>query len=103
MTKDAYFDMCDSLGSEPLDEEIPVDYEDLHLDVQEAMGIYHKLRDEWDTMNGTYLGKSYAGIIDIFTILEVPIEDRRTLFDLLGIIDRHRSKSISDNKPKSET
>ena len=101
MTKDAYFEMCEALGSEPVDSEIPVDYEDLLIDVQEAMTIYSKLRDEWDTMNGVYLGKNYAGILDIFEILEISKEDRRTVFDLLGIIDKHRSKAIADMKPKT--
>lgn len=101
MTKDAYFEMCEALGSEPVDSEIPVDYEDLLIDVQEAMSIYSKLRDEWDSMNGVYLGKNYAGILDIFEILEISKEDRRTVFDLLGIIDKHRSKAIADMKPKT--
>lgn len=98
MTKEAYFEMCEALGSEPLESEIPVEYEDLFVDVQEALGIYYKLKDEWDTMNGNYLGKSYAGILDIFTILGVSEEDRKTVFDLIGIIDTHRSKAIADAK-----
>ena len=101
MTKAAYFEMCEALNSEPVDSEIPIDFEDLYVDVQEAMGIYVKLRDEWDMVNGVYLGKNYAGILDIFSILEVPAEDTKTMFDLIGIIDRHRSKSIADSKPKS--
>lgn len=102
MTKEAYFEMCEALGSEPLEEEIPVDYEDFCLDVQEALGIYQKLRDEWDTMNGVYLGKNYVGLVDILELLEVPVEDRRTQFELIGIIDRHRSKAIADAKPKTK-
>ncbi len=100
MTKTAYYDMCEMLGSEPLLEEIPVEYQDFLIDVQEALGIYHSLKDEWDAMNGIYLGKSYAGILDIFTILEVPVEDHKTMYKLIGIIDNHRSKAISDAKPK---
>jgi hypothetical protein len=100
MTKDAYFELCEAMGTEPVEEEIPVDFEDFYIDVQEALAIYQKLKDEWDTMNGNYMGKSYAGIIDIFTILEVPVEDHKTLFTLIGIIDRYRSKAISDSKPK---
>ena len=102
MTKEAYFDMCEALGSEPIEEEIPVDYEDFCLDVQEALGIYQKLRDEWDTMNGVYLGKNYVGLVDILELLDVPVEDRRTQFELIGIIDRHRSKAIADAKPKTK-
>lgn len=102
MTKEAYFEMCDVLGNEPIESEIPTDYEDLFRDVQEALGIYSKLRDEWDTMNGNYLGKSYSGILDIFDILDVPVEDRKSMFELIGLIDKHRSKAIADAKPKSK-
>ncbi len=100
MTKEAYFEMCEALGSEPLEEEIPVEYDDLYVDVQEALLIYNKLKDEWDTMNGNYMGKNFAGILDILTILEVPVEDRKTVFDLIGLIDRYRAKAIADSKPK---
>jgi hypothetical protein len=54
-------------------------------------------------MNGNYMGKNYTGIVDIFTILDVPREDWRTMFDLIGMIDTHRSKAIKDNKPPSKT
>lgn len=102
MTKEAYFEMCDMLGNEPIESEIPIDNEDLFRDVQEALNIYSKLRDEWDTMNGNYLGKSYSGILDILDILDVPVEDRKSMFELIGLIDRHRSKAIADAKPKSK-
>ena len=101
MTKTAYLEMCEMLGSEPIEEEMPVEYDDLFIDIQQAMGIYSKLRDEWDTMNGVYMGKNYSGILDIFTILEVPVQDHKTMFDLIGLIDAYRSKAIADSKPKS--
>ena len=100
MTKETYFEMCEALGSEPIDSEVPVTYDDLLLDVQEALDIYSKLKDEWDTMNGNYMGKSYAGLKDIFDILDVPTEDRKTVFNLIGMIDRHRSIAIAESKPK---
>lgn len=103
MTKDAYFDMCEMLGSEPIESEIPVDFNDLPIAAQQAFSIYSKLRDEWDFMSGNYLGKSYAGILDILTLLEVPVEDRRTMFELITIIDGHRSKAIADSKPKTKS
>lgn len=101
MTKDAYFEMCAALNSEPIESEIPVEYDDLSIDVQEALSIYSKLKDEWDTMNGVYLGKSYNGILDIFDILEVPKEDRKTMFELIGSIDNIRSKAIEAKRPKN--
>jgi hypothetical protein len=100
MTKAAYFEMCEALGSEPIESEIPVEYDDLPIDAQEAIGIYVKLKDEWDSMNGVYLGKSYSGILDIFEILEVPKEDRRMVFELIGTIDKIRSKALEAKRPK---
>lgn len=100
MTKEAYFEMCEMMGSEPIESEIPIDFNDFPVTVQQAFGVYSKLRDEWDTMNGNYMGKSYAGILDILTILEVPVEDRKTMFELIGLIDKYRSEMIAANKPK---
>lgn len=93
--------MCEALGSEPVEEEIPVEYDDLLTEVQQALDIYGKLKDDWDTMNGNYMGKQYTGILDIFSILDVPREDYKTMFDLIGIIDTHRSNAISNSKPKA--
>lgn len=100
MTKDAYLDMCEMMGSEPDPDQIPVEFSDLYIDLQSALGIYGKLKDEWDTMNGNYLGKNYSGMLDIFTILDVPVEDRKTMFELIVLIDKYRSKAIADSKPK---
>lgn len=102
MTKEAYFEMCEALGTEPLDEEIPVEMQDFPVEVQEAINIYYKLRDEWDTMNGIYLGKSYAGLGDILTILEVPNEDRKFLLEWLAVMDAARSKSLKALRPAKE-
>lgn len=98
MTRDQYFEMCEALGTEPLEEEIPVDYEDLPIDVHQAYNIYNKLQDNWDTMSGVYIGKVYAGIIDIFDMYEIDKEERKVIFSLLQVIDRHRSELISQKK-----
>lgn len=102
MTKDAYYEMCEALGSDPLEEEIPVEMEDFPDEVQEAINVYYKLRDEWDTMNGVYLGKSFAGFADILDILEVPKEDRKYLLEWISIMDAARSKAFRDMKANKE-
>lgn len=98
MTKDQYYEMCEALGTEPLETEIPVDYEDLPIDVHQAYNIYNKLQDNWDTMSGVYIGKVYAGIVDIFDMYEIDKEERKVIFSLLQVIDRHRSELISQKK-----
>lgn len=101
MTKETYYEMCEMLGTQPVPEEIPVEYSDLPNEVQYALEIYPKFRDDWDSMNGDYMGKNFSGISDIFDILEVPKEDRKDLFDLLNLIDRHRAESIADRKKQA--
>lgn len=102
MTKEAYYEMCEALGSEPDEDEIPVEMEDFPPEVQEAISIYYKLRDEWDTMNGIYIGKSFAGFADILDILEVAQSDRKYLLEWISIMDATRAKVYRDSKPSKE-
>lgn len=101
MTKDQYFEMCEALGTEPEDEEIPIEMNDFPDVVQEAIGVYYKLRDEWDTFNGTYMGKSYVGLSEIFNILDIEKCDRKYILDWISIMDNTRSKIISSQKSKT--
>lgn len=86
------------MGSTPLDDEIPVELSDLPLDIQEILYIYNRMKDEWDTFNGIYLGKSYTGIFDMFNVLQIPVEDRKSVLDWLFVIDEIRSDLIRNKK-----
>lgn len=103
MTKEMYFEMCEALGNEPVEEEIPIEIDDFPDEVQEAISIYYKMRDEWDTMNGVYLGKNYAGFSDILDILEIDHIDRKFLLELISIMDSIRSKVLAAQRPKQDT
>lgn len=100
MTKERYFEMCEDLGSEPVEEEIPVGFEDLVVEAQQAMQIYNNLQDSWDYMNGNYIGKILIGFKDILEIFDVPKEDHRVMYELIMYIDSIRAKAIRDAKPK---
>ena len=102
MTREQYFEMCEALGTEPEDEQIPVQYDDFPDVVQEAIGVYYKLRDEWDSFSGTYMGKSYVGLAEIFDILEIDKSDRKYILDWITVMDNTRSKIISSQKLKSD-
>jgi len=51
MTKEQYLEMCEMLGTEPVDAEIPVDFTDFPELVQQILNIYNVLislgRYEW--------------------------------------------------------
>jgi hypothetical protein len=93
--------MCVMLGSEPIESEIPIEYDDLPEDVQEAILVYNMLQDNWDTMNGLYLGKYLGGIGEIFNIAQ--IEDKQTCFSIIQTIDQVRAKLINDRKPAKQS
>jgi hypothetical protein len=101
MTKEQYFEMCEALGNEPIESEIPVDFEDFPLEVQQAFNAYRMLRDEWDTMNGNYLGKSLIGVKDVLEATEIESSDQKFIIMLIRMIDNVRSDEIN-NKKKME-
>lgn len=102
VTKETYFEMCEALGTEPVESEIPVELEDFPEEVQQAMLVYYKLRDDWDTMNGNYMGKSYQGLKDVLDILEIESADRKFVLDLIQVMDSARQRAIQAQKPKKE-
>lgn len=102
MTKEVYLDMCKQLGNEPVDAEIPVEIDDLPLEVQEALQIYNTLQDNWDYMNGNYIGKNLSGFRDILELYEIPREDHRTTYELLLKIDKIRAKRIREAKKNAK-
>ena len=102
MTKDAYFEMCEALGNEPLESEVPVDFEDFPLEVQQAFNAYKMLRDEWDTMSGSYLGKSLIGVKDILEATEIDVSEHKLVIMLIRIIDNVRSEEINNKKKTQE-
>jgi hypothetical protein len=101
MTKDQYFEMCETMGSDPIESEIPVEFEDFPIEVQQAFNAYRMLRDEWDTMNGNYLGKSLIGVKDVLEATEIEQSEQKFIIMLIRMIDAVRSDEIN-NKKKME-
>lgn len=100
VTKETYFEICEQLGSQPIEEEIPVEMEDFPDEIQEALNIYFRLRDDWDGFSGKYMGKNFTGLSDILDIYQIPKSSRQDLLDWIFIIDRVRAKCIADAQPK---
>ena len=48
MSADQYFEMCEQMGWEPKDEEIPRDPGELPYNVQSALLLYNALPDIWE-------------------------------------------------------
>jgi hypothetical protein len=91
------------MGSEPVEEEIPIEITDFPDTVQTAFRIYGLLQDVWEGMSATYMGKNLTSIENIFNILDINLEDRIVLLELVVLIDSARSNQISSSKPKDKT
>lgn len=102
MTKDQYFEMCEALGTEPLESEIPVELDDFPIEVQQAFNVYRMLRDEWDTMSGIYLGKSLIGITEVLSATEIDPEDTKFITLLVRNIDQVRAQEINSKKANTK-
>lgn len=92
--------MCEMLGEPVVESNIPVEFDDFPLEVQQAFGVYRMLRDEWDTMNGNYLGKSLIGIKDVLEATEIDLQDQKFIVVLVRLIDDIRSNEINKLKQK---
>ena len=102
MTKDKYFEMCEILGEEPIESEIPLDSSDFPVLVQQALMIYGYLEDRWDSMGGGYLGKNYSIVFKFFDLFEVDNTETLLMLELLQQIDIIRSKLVAEKlKQKS--
>jgi hypothetical protein len=102
MSKDQYFEMCEAMGTEPIESEIPTEFDDFPIEVQQAFNAYKMLRDEWDTMSGIYLGKSLIGIKDVLEATEVDPSEHKFIIMLVRIIDNVRSEEINNKKKTQE-
>jgi hypothetical protein len=102
MSKDQYFEMCEALGNDPVESEIPIEFDDFPLEVQQAFNAYRMLRDEWDTMSGSYLGKSLIGIKDVLEATEIDTSEQKFIIMLIRIIDNVRSDEINNKKKTQE-
>ena len=102
MSRDAYFEMCEALGAEPIESEIPVDEEDLCIEALQAFEVSSFLPDRYEGMSGMYLGKDMGGIGDILDVLG--IQDRyHVLLFLRVIINEKIAQSAEQQKSKSKS
>lgn len=102
MTKEQYFEMCETMGTEPDPASVPVDMEDFPDAVQQAFQIYYVLRDVWEGMSGTYMGKDYSTIFEFFRLYDIDPQDQLLTLGLIREIDSIRSEIFSEKQKQRE-
>lgn len=88
--------MCELLGSEPKEEDIPISREDLSSDTQLALFIYDKLQSNWEGMSGHYLGKdlSLMPVLLEHYDFDKPLNDY--IWEIIPIIDNIVANDIAE-------
>ena len=97
MSKEAYFEMCEALGSEPIPEEIPVDPNDLAYETLLALECYGMLSDNWSSM-GSYMGKHLFELGYVLDLSEVTTYEKEYVIDTVRYIDNLVSKDIAQKQ-----
>lgn len=93
MTQDRYFKMCEQLGKEPIEDEIPPSWEDFPEIALHALNTFQNLGDRVYPDIG-YMGKDFTNLsyyIDIYGI-----EDIELFLEILTWLESRAIKSSSD-------
>ena len=97
MTRDKYLEMMDQMGKEPIEDEIPIAWEDFSFEVQQYLNIYNSLGDRVAADIG-FLGKDYT---KLELLIEVNmVEDKELLLDVLEWLERRAIKESADSMKK---
>ena len=93
--------MCEQMGWEPDENQMPVDASFLEPNAQYALILLNVLPDKWEGMSGSWMGKDYSGLAAILDIYE--IEDRRDVFELLQIAEEELGKHYRQKQKEQES
>lgn len=100
MSADQYIQMCEQMGWEIDMKQLPKDPSELSYEAQAALLVLRSLPDNWDGMNGTWLGKDYAGLSAIMDIYE--IDNRREVFELLQLAESELQTYYSEKQKQAQ-
>ena len=93
--------MCEQMGWEPDESQMPKDPSLLSFEVQQALLLLNVLPDKWEGMSGTWLGKDYAGLDSILTIYQ--IDNVRQVFELLQIAEKELGDFYAHKQKEKES
>lgn len=90
------------LRSEPKEEEMPLEREDLAIETQEVFDLYDKLPAKWDTMSGHYMGKDLVLLPILCDEFEISSCIRKYAWTIIPFIDNIVAEDVA-RKIKEKT
>ncbi len=105
VSKETYIEMCEMMGTEPNEDDMPLDMSDFPTEAQQAVQVFGLLKDIWDPFGGNYLGKDLSIIFQVFDLLEIDHNSRKLIFKIVQHLDSCRAAIIKrkqDSKKPSK-
>lgn len=84
MDKEKYYQMCNDMNTEPVEDQIPQDYGDFILTTREVYDIFIKLPDIINSMTGDYMGKELSNIFTYFHLYGIEEDNWLLYIELLN-------------------
>ena len=94
MTRERYLEMCEQLGKEPVESEIPPDWSDFPNEVHTVVNVFNMLGDRVIPDIG-YVGKVYTNLPIFLQINE--IENTEFFLELLTWLDSRAVKTSQES------
>lgn len=94
--------MCEMLGSEPIEEEIPTEREDLSVETQIVFDLYDKLQANWEGMSGTYMGKDLILLPTLCKVYDVEDYIVKYAWHIIPLIDNYVAEDIAIKRKQTK-
>lgn len=95
MTKDIYLEMCEQLNQEPDINNMPLAFDDLLYQTQLSLQLFDFLPDDWDSFNGSYMGKNLTTLEFLLNSLNIDKSDWYYIIIFLNAIINVRVETVN--------
>jgi|TARA_R110001592_G_scaffold54396_4_gene166450 hypothetical protein len=100
MNIDQYLLMCEQMGWEPKEEDIPIEVDSLSYEAQCALILFQALPDNWEGMSGSWMGKDYSGLMAIMDIHQM--DSKKEIFTLLKSAEAEAGKYYAQKQKERD-
>ena len=95
--------MCEVLGNEPNEEDMPMERSDLSQETQMIFNLYDILPERWEGFSGQYLGKELYLLPVLFEEFDYDSYLRKYAWSIIPIIDNFVAQDVAQKiKQKSK-
>jgi hypothetical protein len=92
--------MCEQLGEEPDPEKMPIQDNVFPYEVQLSISLFELMPDNWDGMSGSYMGKDWSVLSELFDAYKV--ENRQIIIFFLKNIEVIKVNIINEEVKKKQ-